>query len=134
MSRTPKDRLTDIAEAAAAVRKATEAIERAEADSSEDEAQLAFDALLYRLLIIGEAVKALPTDVTLLQPDVPWKEIARLRDLLAHHYYRVDAQVIRRTVEAPLDQLVAAVEQLIAADGRSRQAAEDAAPEDGRIH
>ncbi len=51
MSPTPKDRLTDIAEAAAAVRKATQAIERAGADGSEDEAQLAFDALLYRLRI-----------------------------------------------------------------------------------
>ena len=30
---------------------------------------------------------------------------ARLRDLLAHHYYRVDALVIRRTVETPLSEL-----------------------------
>jgi uncharacterized protein with HEPN domain len=47
-------------------------------------------------------------------PDVPWREIARLRDLLAHHYYRVDAQRIRRTVEAPVDQLSTAVGQMLA--------------------
>jgi uncharacterized protein with HEPN domain len=35
---------------------------------------------------------------------------------LAHHYYRVDAQVIRRTVEAPMAQLEDAVAKLIAAD------------------
>jgi uncharacterized protein with HEPN domain len=65
---------------------------------------------------MGHAVKALPTDLLAVQPSVPWKEIARLRDLLAHRYYRVNAQVIRRTVEAPLDQLDAAVAELMAAE------------------
>ena len=116
MTRTAKDRLLDISEAAAGVRKAVEALERTEADEAEEEAQLAFDALLYRLLVIGEAVKALPEKLLALKTDVPWREIARLRDLLAPHYYRVDAQVIRRTVEAPLDQLTAAVSELLAMD------------------
>jgi uncharacterized protein with HEPN domain len=69
--------------------------------------------LLYRLLVIGEAVKALPPDLLARQPQVPWREIARLRDLLAHHYYRVDALVIRRTVEAPLTELRDAVTRLL---------------------
>lgn len=50
------------------------------------------------------------------RPTIPWREIAKLRDLLAHHYYRVDAQVIRRTVEAPLEQLTGAVAELLAMD------------------
>ena len=116
MSRTARDRLIDISDAAAGVLKAVDALERAEADHAQEEAQLAFDALLYRLLVIGEAVKALPEELLALQPSVPWREIARLRDLLAHHYYRVDAQVIRRTVEAPLDQLAAGVAELLAID------------------
>jgi uncharacterized protein with HEPN domain len=119
VSRTPKDRLTDISEAAVGVRKAVGALERAEDGDDQEEAQLAFDALLYRLLVIGEAVKALPDELLASQPAVPWREIARLRDLLAHHYYRVDALVIRRTVEAPLDQLTTAVAQLLTVDQRS---------------
>ncbi len=75
---------------------------------------MAFDALLYRLVVIGEAVKALPAELLARQPQVPWPEIARLRDLLAHHYYRVDAQIIRRTVETPLADLQQAVAQLLA--------------------
>ena len=128
MTRTPNDRLADISEAAVGVRKAVDVLERAEARDAQEEAQLAFDALLYRLLVIGEAVKALPEELLALQPDVPWREIARLRDLLAHHYYRVDAQVIRRTVEAPLDQLTAAVAELLAMDHLS---GEDSAPANG---
>ncbi len=113
MSRTPQERLRDISEAAEGVRKAVQALERAEAGSAEDEAQLAFDALLYRLVVIGEAVKSLPAELLASQPQVPWSEIAKLRDLLAHHYYRVDAQIIRRTVDAPMEQLRDAVAQLI---------------------
>jgi uncharacterized protein with HEPN domain len=67
---------------------------------------------LYRLVVIGEAVKALPAELLARQPQVPWQEIARLRDLLAHHYYRVDAQIIRRTVETPLSELREAVARL----------------------
>jgi uncharacterized protein with HEPN domain len=89
-------------------------LEQAEADGRDDEAQLAFDALLYRLVVIGEAVKALPEDLRARQPQIPWREIARLRDLLAHHYYRVDARVIRRTVESPLTDLQRAVIQMLA--------------------
>jgi uncharacterized protein with HEPN domain len=63
VSRTPRDRLADIVEAAARVSRAVDALEHAEASDAEDEAQLAFDALLYRLVVIGEAVKALPADL-----------------------------------------------------------------------
>ena len=102
----------DIDDAAHRVSRAVQALERAETGDAEEEAQLAFDALLYRLVVIGEAVKALPADLLARQPQVPWQEIARLRDLLAHHYYRVDAQIIRRTVEAPLNELREAVARL----------------------
>lgn len=113
MSRTPRDRLADIVAAAAHVSRAVDALEHAEASDAEDEAQLAFDALLYRLVVIGEAVTALPADLLARRPLVPWREIARLRDLLAYHY-RVDAQIIRRTVEAPLRELREAAVQLLA--------------------
>jgi uncharacterized protein with HEPN domain len=117
VTRTTKERLADIKDAADGVQRAVEALELAESQQADDAAQLAFDALLYRLVVIGEAVKAMPAELLASQPQVPWREIARLRDLLAHHYYRVDVQVIRRTVEAPMEQLRDAVANLIAADG-----------------
>jgi uncharacterized protein with HEPN domain len=68
VTRTPSQRLADIRDAAERVSRATEALERAEANGTGDEAQLAFDALLYRLLVIGEAVKALPADLLTRHP------------------------------------------------------------------
>jgi uncharacterized protein with HEPN domain len=95
---------------------AVDSLEQAEARGADGEAQLAFDALLYRLVVIGEAVKALDPRLLQRQPQVPWRAIARLRDLLAHHYYQVDAQIIRRTVDAPLSELRDAAAWLLAAE------------------
>ena len=113
MSRTPQERLADIQESAARAQRAVDAMERARASGDDDEELMAFDALLYRLLVIGEAVKALPPDLLDREPKVPWREVARLRDLLAHHYYRVDPQIIRRTVDAPLRDLQVAARRLL---------------------
>jgi uncharacterized protein with HEPN domain len=113
VSRTPRERLTDIREAAVRAQRAVGALQQAAASGDDDAAQLAFDALLYRLLVIGEAVKSLPAALLSLEPKVPWREISRLRDLLAHHYYRVDPQIIRRTVDAPLRDLQTATQRLL---------------------
>jgi len=48
---------------------------------------LVFDAVRIRLLEIGEAVKALPAEMLNSQPSIPWSQIARMRDHLAHRYF-----------------------------------------------
>ena len=48
---------------------------------------LVFNAVRIRLLEIGEAVKALPAEMLGSQPDIPWTQIARMRDHLAHRYF-----------------------------------------------
>jgi uncharacterized protein with HEPN domain len=48
------------------------------------------DAVLRRLEIIGEAVKHIPQDFRNRYPDVPWREIAGIRDVLAHEYFGVN--------------------------------------------
>ena len=45
---------------------------------------MAFDAIVRNLEIIGEAVKHLPEGFRVRHPEVDWKRIAGLRDLLAH--------------------------------------------------
>jgi uncharacterized protein with HEPN domain len=67
VSRTPRERLTDISDAVDGVRRAVQALEQAETEKAEDAAQLAFDALLYRLVVIGDACKTLPAELLALQ-------------------------------------------------------------------
>ena len=52
------------------------------------------DAVLRNLEVIGEAVKGLDDDVTNRAQDIPWRRIAGMRDVLIHHYFGVDLQVV----------------------------------------
>ena len=104
MKRTDRERLDDIAQAIAVIR-------RHVADRKTDE-QLRRDAVLYNLLILGEAVKALGEETKAKRPEIPWRQIAGLRDLLAHEYYRIDMAEIESIVKrdiAPLDAAIRAL-------------------------
>ena len=63
------------------------------------------DAILRRLEIIGEAVKHIPKDLKKLHPDVPWKEIAGLRDVLIHEYFGVKPDRIWKVVSQDIPEL-----------------------------
>ncbi|MFM0095628.1 DUF86 domain-containing protein [Paraburkholderia nemoris] len=79
------------------------------------------DAVIYRLMIIGEAggdlierhspavAKCSTADYDL---ESALKQAARMRDLLIHHHWTVDADVIRQTAEGDLSRLRVAIEAL----------------------
>lgn len=48
------------------------------------------DAVVRNLEIIGEAVKNVPVELTAAEPQVDWKRAARFRDIIAHHYFKID--------------------------------------------
>jgi len=52
--------------------------------------------------IIGEAVKRLPETITTNYPTTPWKAIAGMRDLLIHHYWNTEIDIIWKTIEDSL--------------------------------
>ena len=80
------------------------------ADAAGDSAtgDTALDAILYDLVVIGEAVRTLPDELTRSEPDIPWQDVVDMRNFLAHEYHRVSTDVVRKTIDAPLDDLRAA--------------------------
>ena len=66
---------------------------------------LVFDAVRIRLLEIGEAVKALPTELLDTQPSIPWRQIAGMRDHLAHRYFDTAHAILQATVDDNLPEL-----------------------------
>jgi uncharacterized protein with HEPN domain len=74
---------------------------------------LIFDAVRIRLLEIGEAVKALPAELLATEPSIPWSEIARMRDHLAHRYFDTSHAILQATVDHDLPDLERAVGVLL---------------------
>jgi uncharacterized protein with HEPN domain len=59
------------------------------------------DAVIRRLEIIGEAVKRLSDGTRERRPEIPWKQIAGMRDRLTHDYFGVDLVLVWRVVDRP---------------------------------
>lgn len=65
------------------------------------------------LEIIGEASKNLPQELKNRHPDVPWRDIAGMRDVLAHGYFEISPEIVWKTVKNDLENLKTAIEQMI---------------------
>ncbi len=72
-------------------------IQKTTKDEFQDAVQVQ-DAVIRRLEIIGEAIKSVPTAFRKRYPDVPWKHIAGLRDVLIHAYFQVDLDLVWKTL------------------------------------
>lgn len=110
MSRRERERLLDIREAIAAIH---QHIDRAGRSAGGLEDPAVHDALLFRFVVIGEAVKNLSPETREARPDIPWSAMVGLRDLIAHEYFRISLARITEVVERDLPSLERAVEDLL---------------------
>ncbi len=62
-------------------------------------------AVVKLLEIIGEAVKKIPDDRRKHYPDLPWKAIGGMKDMLVHEYWKIDVGVVWSTVQKSLPSL-----------------------------
>ena len=67
--------------------------------------EMAYDAVLRNLLIIGEAAKNLPEDTRKKYPDVEWKKICGFRDIIAHAYFGIDNTILWDIIQSKIPVL-----------------------------
>lgn len=101
-------RLRDILEHVDSVRVAERRLGRALDEQDAELAQVCLHAILYGLVVIGEAVRGLEPEVRDRQPGIPWRDIAGMRNMLTHEYFRVSADLVARVLDEPLAQLATA--------------------------
>lgn len=63
------------------------------------------DASIRRLEIIGEAVKKISPETRAEAKEIPWKQIAGLRDILIHEYFGVDIKLVWKVIRKDLPAL-----------------------------
>lgn len=106
MSRRDDQRLGDILAAIAAIE---EHCGRGALDDG-----LVFDAVRVRLIEIGEAVRSISAELLAREPDIPWIDIAGMRNHLAHRYFDTAHAIVQATLDHDVPPLAAAVERLLA--------------------
>ena len=94
--------LHDILEAAESIRDFTQGMS-CEAFVDDDKT---ISAVLYKFAIMGEATKLLPDQVRAEYPDIPWRNIAGLRDKVIHGYIGVDYELLWETISKKIPVVI----------------------------
>jgi uncharacterized protein with HEPN domain len=109
VSRGDRERLRDIKEAIVAIREHLARVD----DEPGAAGPLLHDALLFQFVVIGEAVKHLGPETRQRAQEIPWVDVAALRDLIAHEYFRIEIERVLGIVDRDLPALERAIDQLL---------------------
>jgi len=71
-------------------------------------------AVMRKLEIIGEATKQIPDEIRNSYPDIPWREMAGMRDKLIHFYFGVDYQLVWKTIKERLPKIKTVLQKILA--------------------
>lgn len=74
--------------------------------------ELVQDAVIRNIEIIGEASKKISSDTKQIYYEIPWKEIAGMRDKLIHDYLGVDVEVVWRTITEDIPTLEKQIKEI----------------------
>ena len=109
--RSLEDRLFDIANSARLVGEYAAGLTRETLDTDTKTR----DAIIYQLMIIGEATKNLPESWRSQHPSIEWSKIGRMRDRLIHNYHRVSNKIVWEVLTDEIPALRAYVAPFVTA-------------------
>ena len=70
-------------------------------------------AVLHEIIIIGEAVKRLSVEFRDSHTEIPWREIAGMRDRVIHHYDSIDLELVWQAAGRDIPELTRSIEPLL---------------------
>ncbi|EDX71762.1 conserved hypothetical protein [Coleofasciculus chthonoplastes PCC 7420] len=78
-------RVQDILQAISSIQQRTAGITFEEFSTDE----MLFDSILYKFVVIGEAARNVPPDIQNRTPDIPWRLMTDMRNVITHEYFQV---------------------------------------------
>jgi uncharacterized protein with HEPN domain len=70
-------------------------------------------AVAFELTTIGEAVRAIPQEIQEKYPEIPWTKIQGIRNVLVHEYFRLDEEILWKTIQDDIPKLVELINGII---------------------
>jgi len=71
------------------------------------------DAVIRNIEIIGEAAKHVPDEIVAGAPEIAWRNIRGMRDILAHGYFGTSLEIVWATATTRMDEIEAAIRKLL---------------------
>jgi uncharacterized protein with HEPN domain len=71
------------------------------------------DAVLRNISVIGEAAGHVPENVVSAHPEIPWRDMRDMRNVIVHAYFRIDNEILWDTVQLNLPPLQEALRRLL---------------------
>ena len=103
--RSERERVEDILNNIDRIKLAESGLRDAEATGQWALAKTFLDAILYNLVVIGEATKSLTVELRERHQEVDWKAVAGMRDIVTHTYHRVLTTLVMETLDEPMKVL-----------------------------
>lgn len=86
------------------VARAQETVGKHDGDSFEKDRD-AIDVIAYRLAMIGEHCKRLPSELQERHPELPWRQMIGMRNVVSHAYEEIDTGVVWSAATLRLDDI-----------------------------
>lgn len=73
------------------------------------------ESIVYQFIVIGEASANIPDNIKTLAPELPWRQMTDMRNMMAHEYFRVNLTIVWETAQNNLPALVEPLKKLLTA-------------------
>ena len=70
-------------------------------------------AVVRKLEIIGEATKNVPKEIRQNYKELPWSDMARMRDKIIHSYFVVDYEIVWKTIKERLPEIKPKIDTIL---------------------
>ncbi len=70
-------------------------------------------AVVHEIEIIGEATKNIPTSIRNKYKELPWQDMAKMRDKISHFYFGINYEIVWKVIKERLPEIKSAVEKIL---------------------